>query len=447
MVAVYRDAVPEHLMTMGQLHGSGRKPADTGSADGWLEREFEGDLWRTPLYDVRLARPLPLPPNRNAGPSDARQEAEQWARAVLRDKQAVVLDTELTDFQGRVIEVAVVAMDGTVLLETLVNPAGAAINPHAQRKHGITAAMLASAPTMDQLWPQVDAALQGKTIIAWNAPFDQARIRAEHQHVNPGTPEPEWLARTWQCAMRQHAAWVGEPDTRGSGFRHHKLEGNHRATGDCRALLHRLKNMTTAADRTPPAASRNRGSAEGDAVHQRWPQILDAVRARSRSTEAMLTNAHVREVRDHTLELTHRAEPLSRRLAMERNLSIIQEAVATVLGPQWSIHVQQPSTPGTAAQPEPVSAPVEPGPSESYRDWMNSHHGQTLESWIEINPGGICRKVTFRGDSRSDMASAFWAVNHTARCAVDDPCRTILRLADEGHFDQANQIAEGLVLR
>jgi DNA polymerase III subunit epsilon len=149
----------------------------------------------------------------------------------------------------------VVAVDGTVLLETLVNPDGAAINPHAQRKHGITAAMLADAPTMNRVWPRLDAVLRDKTVIAWNAPFDQGRLRAEHQRVNPDTMEPKWLSRPWQCAMRQHAAWVGQRDT-GSGFRNHKLEGGHRAAGDCWAVLDRLKDMTAAAG-GPPGYGRN----------------------------------------------------------------------------------------------------------------------------------------------------------------------------------------------
>lgn len=102
---VYRDDVPEHLMTVAQLRRSGWLPAELGVPGGWWEREFEGDLWRTPLYDVRLATPItsPVPASLPATSGQAaRQDAALWAGAALRDDRMVVLDTELTDFQGRV---------------------------------------------------------------------------------------------------------------------------------------------------------------------------------------------------------------------------------------------------------------------------------------------------------------------------------------------------------
>ncbi|MFI6031658.1 exonuclease domain-containing protein [Amycolatopsis magusensis] len=358
----------------------------------------------------------------------------------------VVLDTELTDFQGRIIEIAVVAMDGTVLLETLVNPRGAVISPHAQRKHGITAAMLAGAPTMEQVWHRVDAVLRDKTVLAWNAPFDQARLSAEHQHVNPGTAEPAWLARPWQCAMRQHAAWAGIGNTTGSGLRNHKLDGQHRAAGDCRAVLNRLATMAGTAHLVSPAHERE--STGLHAIRQVWPQVLDAVGARSRSCHAMLTSAEVDLVHERTVVLTHRAAPLARRLAIEPNITTIREALATVLAADWSVRVQLPAAAGhdlAAAEAASEPAPVDPGP-EPYHDWINSNDGYQLESWIEINPYAICDKVRVRGESRNAAASAFWAVNHTARCVPEDTCRTILRLADEGDFKQASDIAEDRVL-
>lgn len=438
---VFRDDVPEHLMTVAQLRASGTQPADLGEPGGWWEREFEGDLWCTPLYDVRLVRPvIPLIPASFPATSDAeaRQDAARWACAVLRDEQTVVLDTELTDFQGRVIEIAVVAMDGTVLLETLINPRGAVISPHAQRKHGITVAMLAGAPTMEQVWPRLDAVLLDKTVIAWNAPFDQARLRAEHQHVNSGTAEPAWLAGPWQCAMRQHAAWAGLRSTTGSSFRNHKLDGGHRAAGDCRAVLDRLATM--APTRTPVSPAQEHEPTGVHTIHQVWPQLLDAVGTRSRACRAMMTNAGIDQVHERTVVLTHPSAPLGRRLAADPNITTIRDAFATVLGGGWSVHVQLPA----AADPESVL--IEPGP-EPHRDWIDSNHGYHLESWIELNPRAICGKVTVEGESRNDAASAFWAVNHTARCAPEDACRTILRLADEGHFVQANDIAEDRVLR
>ncbi|MBY8848540.1 3'-5' exonuclease [Saccharothrix sp. MB29] len=356
MSTVYREEVPAHLMTVAQLRSSGRRPHDPGVASGWLERVFEGDVWRTPLYDVRSARPLPAPTRPPAPPSapavtapSSRAGAAAWARDVLRARDAVVLDTELTDFAGRVIEVAVLSVDGTVLLSTLVDPAGAPINPHAQRKHGISPAVLAGAPTMAQVWPRLEEALRDKVVIAWNAPFDQARLRDEHQRVVGGAALPEWLARPWECAMRRHAAWVGESNGRGSGYRNHKLEGGHRAEGDCRAVLDRLRQMAS-------------------------------------------------------------------------------------------------TTPGGAARVEP--APVDESDGEHHHR-QGTRRGTALDDWIRIAPGRICGEVAGpagAAPSGDDGVDAFHAVDHTARCAPDAVCRTVLRLADGDRFDEAVRLVEEHVL-
>ncbi|ROP37914.1 3'-5' exonuclease [Saccharothrix texasensis] len=346
MSEVYRSEVPEHLMTTAQLRSSGMQPGDTTVAAGWLERVFEGDVWLTALHDVRSARSLVVPPLGQVLPVETskaaatparstRSDAAAWARGVLQDHDAVVLDTELTDFDGRVIEIAVLAVDGTVLLSTLVDPEGASINHHAERTHGISAAMLTDAPTMAQVWPRLEEVLRGKTVIAWNAPFDQARLRAEHEQVTGGATSPDWLAQPWECAMRRHAVWVGEPSSRGGGYRNHKLEGGHRAQGDCQAVLERLRQMASTAARG--------GVRQGPdlyAIRAIWPELLGEVRRRSRSTEAMLTSAELLSVADRTLVVRHKSAPLNRRLAEDKHTAVVNEALATVVRQGWSIRVE-----------------------------------------------------------------------------------------------------------
>jgi hypothetical protein len=95
VVTAYRGDVPDHLMTLAQLRRSGRQPGEVGTVGNWLEREFDGDWWRTPLYDARLARPLAQPGAPTVitlSNADSRQEAGLWAGAILRDERAVVLD-------------------------------------------------------------------------------------------------------------------------------------------------------------------------------------------------------------------------------------------------------------------------------------------------------------------------------------------------------------------
>jgi hypothetical protein len=55
--AIYRDQVPIHLKTRGQLRAAGLQPCDAALPAGWLECAFDGDFWRTRLYDKRAALP------------------------------------------------------------------------------------------------------------------------------------------------------------------------------------------------------------------------------------------------------------------------------------------------------------------------------------------------------------------------------------------------------
>jgi len=62
--------------------------------------------------------------------AEDRAQAIAWARETLADPHAVVLDTETTDLDGEVIEIAVLTMAGEVLLESLVCPLGVATQEH-----------------------------------------------------------------------------------------------------------------------------------------------------------------------------------------------------------------------------------------------------------------------------------------------------------------------------
>lgn len=93
-------------------------------------------------------------------------------------------------------------------------------------------------------------------------------------------------------------------------------------------------------------------------IRRIWPALLDAVRATSRSTQAMLTNATVHSVEGDTVIISHTAAPLARRLGEARNVDAIAEALRSVLGGNW--HVR---TVHAAADQAGPPAPVEPPPS------------------------------------------------------------------------------------
>lgn len=160
-----------------------------------------------------------------------RRRAIRRATHLLQPGSAVILDTETTDFGGDIIEVALIEADtGAVLLNTLVHPERP-ISPEAHAIHGINAEMCEAAPAWDQVWPQLHAAIAGRTVLAYNAPYDHAAVtrRCRETAVVPY----QWR---WDCLMRLDAQARG---TR----RWRRLDGGHRALDDVQAARHRLLSI------------------------------------------------------------------------------------------------------------------------------------------------------------------------------------------------------------
>jgi DNA polymerase III epsilon subunit-like protein len=161
-----------------------------------------------------------------------RSDHEAWAREVLADPRAVVLDTETTGLYGYICELSV--FDGkTFPIDTLVNPL-APIEPGAARVHGLTASTVADAPGFGQVWPALSGLLADRRVIAWNAEFDSGVIRRELARLAVDAPP---LA--WECAMRHYSDWYADMDD----ARYMRLNGGHRAGQDCMAVFDRLREM------------------------------------------------------------------------------------------------------------------------------------------------------------------------------------------------------------
>lgn len=158
--------------------------------------------------------------------------AERRARRLLRTG-AVVVDVETTDFDGEIVEVAIVdAATGATMLDSIVRPIGS-IAPDAGNIHGITDQMCADAPTWPTVWPAVRQNLLGRPVVAFNAPFDRGRIVADC--ARHGLPVP-WLR--WTCLMRL--------DTRArGGWRWRSLQGGHRAGTDAAAAARLLREIAS----------------------------------------------------------------------------------------------------------------------------------------------------------------------------------------------------------
>lgn len=192
-----------------------------------------------------------------------REGATAWAREVLAlGDGAVLLDTETTGLHGAyVVEMAVLGLDGTVLLDTLVDPE-CDIPEDAQHIHGITDRMVAGAPMFAELVPQLEQLLHGRRVLIYNVDFDKGVLLNElTRYFGPYAPDEGWgckiarrraeawlkRARGWRCAMKAYAKFYGEWSDYHRSYRWQPLPyGNHRALGDCRGTLRLLHEMAAA---------------------------------------------------------------------------------------------------------------------------------------------------------------------------------------------------------
>jgi DNA polymerase III epsilon subunit-like protein len=176
-----------------------------------------------------------------------RADAACQARIWVRSPRTVILDTETTDLDGYLVQIAVIrAHDGAVLLDTLVNPE-APISDGAKLIHFITEDQLANAPTACQIWPQIEALLRGWRVVTYNAEFDSGILKHEHIRITGGgwNAAREWSRRIrWRCAMELYAQFCGDWSDYHGDYRWQKLPGgDHTALGDARATRDLLQWM------------------------------------------------------------------------------------------------------------------------------------------------------------------------------------------------------------
>ncbi len=183
--------------------------------------------------------------------ANARHAAISRAQSLL-SQQPIYLDTETTGVRSsaEIIEISVVDHNGTVLLDSLVRPQRS-IPTAATRIHGITNAMVATAPQWATLWPEVSALLTQHAIGIFNADFDLRLLRQSHQHAGLSWAEPTLNAF---CIMNLYAQFFGQWDSYRQAYRWQSLEkaqrhckislrNTHRAKDDAllaRAVLHHM---------------------------------------------------------------------------------------------------------------------------------------------------------------------------------------------------------------
>jgi len=174
-----------------------------------------------------------------------------WAYDLLQRSDWALIDTETTSLAGVVCEIGVLAPDGSVLFESLVNPE-CHVSVGARALHGLTDEILATAPTLPNVWAHLQEALQGRTwLIAYNAAFDQARLKQSARRSNLPA-----LSQEWQCAMERYASYCGNWSEYHHSYTWVPLDGGHRAIEDARAALSCLREMARAYKQTPESGGR-----------------------------------------------------------------------------------------------------------------------------------------------------------------------------------------------
>jgi DNA polymerase III subunit epsilon len=184
-------------------------------------------------------------------PVEKRRQACEWARQRLQ-MQPLFLDTETTGVRSsaEIIEISILDHTGAVLLDSLVRPRYA-IPPESTRVHGITNTMVDNAPTWVDLWPQVEALLDNRSIGIYNADFDLRLLKQTHQLSGLSWPA---MQLDPFCIMQIYAQYYGEWDIQRNAYRWQSLEkagqrfnislpNSHRAKDDAllaRAVLHQI---------------------------------------------------------------------------------------------------------------------------------------------------------------------------------------------------------------
>jgi DNA polymerase-3 subunit epsilon len=118
---------------------------------------------------------------------------------------------------------------GEPLLESYVKPTRP-IPPDAMAIHGITDAMVADAPTIIELEPDIRRAIQDRAVIVYNAEFDMRLLRQSSAACACNINWRE-MPRRWLCAMQAYAEYRGEPGRTYGEYRWHKLEAAARNEG------------------------------------------------------------------------------------------------------------------------------------------------------------------------------------------------------------------------
>ncbi|MCL1076484.1 3'-5' exonuclease [Shewanella dokdonensis] len=182
--------------------------------------------------------------------------AQQW----LAD-ECLVLDTETTGLgdTAEICEICILNHRGETLLDTLVKPQQQ-IPDDVIAIHGITNEMVKNAPAFDQLLPEINQIISGKTLVAYNQPYDYRLLEQSAKACGLGHEDVALHNTRTACAMAAYSQHAGIWDEARNAYKRHRLvdaargielpkgERPHRAHADCYLTLWLLRHMAGKVD-------------------------------------------------------------------------------------------------------------------------------------------------------------------------------------------------------
>ena len=188
----------------------------------------------------------------------------------LNLNNAVILDTETTGLGqfDEVCEVSIIdALHGNELFSSLICPSKP-IPLDVTRIHGITYDVVRDAPSIVDVWPQIESVLSGRELLTYNSDFD---VRLLLQSIRYSGCDASLIASQEQflsslptsCVMHWYAEFFGEINVVSGDFRWQSLSSAcsqqgidvsdlvaHRALADCemtKRLIHSVNSQISEA--------------------------------------------------------------------------------------------------------------------------------------------------------------------------------------------------------
>jgi DNA polymerase-3 subunit epsilon len=180
-----------------------------------------------------------------------RQAAVEWARGLMADTSSwVCLDTETTGIEpsSAIVQIGVVAPDGGVLLDCLINP-GVNIPQGAREIHGIGDDHVRLAANFSAAYSMLRAVVGSRTVVIYNVAYDRGIITNALKRYGL----PPLGVSDWQCAMLRYSEYRGIPNNgrnraNQTPYLWHRLPAldqskAHGAVADCLSTLAIIRKM------------------------------------------------------------------------------------------------------------------------------------------------------------------------------------------------------------